>query len=193
MSDEERARELAERKARKSPWHSPPHLKYQGFVSFIFTAACYEHAPIIGKTEERLAKCEKELLNICNKCEVKLYAWCVLPNHYHLLLRTDNIDEFKKQIGLFHGHSARRWNQEDNQPGRKVWFNFFERNMKSRRHLLASLNYVNHNPVHHRYVRFWQDWAFSSANVYLQSAGHEKAVQRWQKYPLFDYGKGWDE
>jgi putative transposase len=128
MSDEERIQVLAERKSRRLPWHSPPHLEFTGFVTFIITAACYEHKNIIGKNPARMAEFEIKLLNACENIDSKIFAWCILPNHYHLLVRTDNIKQLRKEIGRLHGRSARFWNQEDNASGRQVWFNFFDRN-----------------------------------------------------------------
>lgn len=192
MTEQERGKVLTERKARRLPWHSPPHLKFEGFISFIITATCYEHAHIVGKHPERMADFEQEVLNTCQKSAAKIFAWCILPNHYHILIRTDNIDRLRKEIKNLHGRTARFWNQEDGLIGRKVWFNYFDRDMRSKRHFWASLNYVNHNAVHHGYVQKWQDWAFSSAGDYLEKVGHEKALKIWREYPILDYGKGWD-
>jgi putative transposase len=64
--------------------------------------------------------------------------------------------------------------------------------MKSDRHYWATLNYVHHNPVHHRYAERWQDWPFSSAAAYLEAVGHETAWRTWKAYPILDYGKEWD-
>lgn len=193
LSEEERAEVLRIRKGRKLPWHSPPHIEYEGFVSCIFSAACYEHKHIIGKSYERLAECERTLIEICEDTETKLSAWCILPNHYHLLIRTEKIKEFKLQIKLFHGRTARQFNLEDNQTGRKVWCNFFDRRIKSNGHFWASLNYINHNPVKHRYVAAWQDWIFSSAANYLENVGIDEAAELWREYPILDYGNGWDD
>jgi putative transposase len=192
LTEQERVRVLAERKARKLPWHSPPHLEFGGFVTFIITAACYEHAHIIGKDYGRMAECEHELLNACRKVEAKVFAWCILPNHYHLLVRTDNIKQLRKEIGTMHGRTARFWNQADNLQGRQVWFNFFDREMKSERHFWASLNYIHHNPVKHGYAERWQDWLFSSANNFLENEGREKASHIWKEYPILNYGEKWD-
>ncbi len=192
MTDEERAEVLRLRKGRKLPWHSPPRVKYSGFVSIIFTASCYEHFPIIGVSPERMRECEEELFEICQKTTSKLYAWCILPNHYHLLFRTEKLEELKAKVGKFHGRTARSWNLEDNRIGRKVWCNFFDRKIKSKRHLWASINYIHNNPVHHGYTNKWQDWAFSSANSYLESVGREEAIRIWKEYPVLDYGKDWD-
>ena len=193
MNDEEQSETLRVRKGRKLPWHSPPRVKYEGFVSCIFTATCYEHAPVIGKSLERLAECERKIIEICEQTETKLSAWCILPNHYHLLIRTEKFEEFKGEIKLFHGRTARQFNLEDTQTGRSVWCNFFDRRIKSNRHFWASLNYINHNPVKHGYVQNWQDWIFSSATTYLENVGKEKAVEIWREYPILDYGKDWDD
>ena len=64
--------------------------------------------------------------------------------------------------------------------------------MKSERHFWATLNYVHHNPVHHRYVAHWQDWPFSSAADYLESSGRAAAARVWRDFPVLDYGKDWD-
>jgi putative transposase len=192
MSQDERAKVLKERKARKIPWHSPPHRQYAENIRFIVTAACYEHKQIIGKAPERMAECETELINICGEFGVELFAWCLLPNHYHLLIQTDKISAFQTRLGKFHGSSSYRWNGEDKARGRTVWYRSFERPMKSERHYWASLNYIHHNAVKHGYVTHWQDWPFSSAIAYLEKVGKEKAIEIWREYPIRDYGKDWD-
>lgn len=192
LTEEQRKDALRERKGRGLPWHSPPHLDFAGPVTFIITAACFEHTGIIGKTPDRMADCEQRLIEACEKVEAQVFAWCILPNHYHLLVRTDKIKELRREIGYFHGLTARIWNIEDDAAGRQVWFNFFDRDMKSERHYWASLNYVHHNAVHHGYAGRWQDWPYSSAGRFLEDAGRENAARIWNEYPILDYGKDWD-
>lgn len=189
MSDENKARLLKERKARKLPWHSPPHLEYEGDRQFIVTAACYEHRLVIGKSADRMAESESSVFDVCEEFAAKLYAWCVLPNHYHTLIRTDKIKEFQKGLGKFHGRSSYRWNGEDEQRGRKVWYRSFERPMKSDRHFFASLNYIHNNAVKHGYVSNWQDWPFSSARQFLDDVGRERALEIWREYPVWIMGR----
>jgi len=76
--------------------------------------------------------------------------------------------------------------------GRKVWFSCAETGMKSDPHFWATLNYVHHNPVHHGYVRHWQDWPFSSGAAFLDKVGRGEAQELWKEYPIGNYGKGWD-
>ena len=192
MTDDERAQALEVRRARHLPWHSPPHLDLQGTRQYLISAACYEHHHFIGRNIDRMTDCEESLLEISRKFCLAIYAWCLLPNHYHLQIRTDHIENVRHELGQFHGRSSHQWNGEDTTRGRKVWHNCFERPMKSDRHFWATLNYIHHNPVHHGYVKQWQDWPWSSAAEFLEQVGRNQAVEIWERYPIRDYGKKWD-
>ena len=189
---EQHRRELLEfRRFNGRPWHSPAHRVSQN-GRYLLTAACYEHRRFIGRTLERLADFSERLLKTLEAQSEEIYAWCILPNHYHALVFTRKLPEMLHEVGLLHGRTAFEWNGEDGERGRKVWFNCVETGMKSDRHFWATLNYVHHNPVHHGYVRQWQEWPFSSGESFLTGFGRERAAEIWKAYPLHDYGKDWD-
>ncbi len=192
LTDVQKQEALELRQSRHLPWHSPPHLDFEGARQYLISSACYEHKPIIGTSSERMTECESSVIQVCEEFCSHIYAWCILPNHYHVLIKTDRIKDLRFGLGQFHGRSSFEWNGEDNRRGRKVWHNWFDRRMKSERHFLATLNYVHHNPVHHGYVEHWQDWPWSSAREYLEQVGHERAKTIWQEYPILDYGSKWD-
>ena len=192
MTDEERKQTLALRHSRKLPWHSPPHFDFEGTNCYLISAACYEHSHVIGRNAERITECEDETLKIYREFCRSLYAWCILPNHYHGLLKTQRVKALPHALGQFHGRSSCKWNAEDDKRGRKVWYNCFERRIKSERHFWATLNYVHHNPVYHGYVDRWQDWPWLSATEFLLQTGRTRALELWVMYPILDYGKKWD-
>jgi putative transposase len=192
MTAEDRAHALDARRARQLPWHSPPHLDLEGTHQYLISAACYEHAQVMGKSTDRMTECEESLWKACHEFSLTTHAWCVLPNHYHVLVTTEQIEELRRGLGRFHGRSSHAWNGEDSARGRKVSYNCFERPMKSRRHFLATVNYIHHNPVHHGYVQTWQDWPWSSAKEFLERVGRAQALEIWKQYPIMDYGKKWD-
>ena len=192
MTPEQKAEAVEYRRLHEHPLHSPPHLQFHGQRQFFITGTCYEHQHHIGLNHERLTTFEADLLAACEKFAVSTYAWCVLMNHYHVLLRTDNIEALRHQLGLLHGRSSYNWNGEETKRGRQVWFNCFDRVIKSHRHFWASVNYIHHNPVHHGYVGHWQDWPWSSATRFLEHVGRERALQIWREFPILDYGKKWD-
>ncbi|MEK6280500.1 MAG: hypothetical protein AABN95_09130 [Acidobacteriota bacterium] len=192
MTAEKQLEAVEYRRLHEHPLHSPPHFDYVGQRQFFITASCYEHQHYIGFRQERMTNFEVDLLTTCEKFAATTYAWCVLPNHYHVLVRTDSIEALRHQLGLLHGRSSYNWNGEEDRRGRQVWFNCVDRVIKSHRHFWATVNYIHHNPVKHGYVDSWQDWLWSSAAPFLERVGRERALQIWREFPILDYGKKWD-
>jgi putative transposase len=191
MTAVQKAEAVEYRRLQEHPLYSPPHWQFVGQRQFMISATCYEHKHFIGTSHERMTNFENDLLSACGKFATNIYAWCVLPNHYHLLVRTENIKALRHELGLLHGRSSFNWNGDENRRGRRVWFNCFDRDIKSHRHFWASVNYIHHNPVHHGYFDSWQDWLWSSAAEFLERVGRERAVQIWHEFPILDYGKKW--
>ncbi len=193
LTPEQRKELLAWRVEQERPWHSPPHRPNFGHKRFHITAACFEHKDLIGFSPERMDSFSYELLAVLSEKSENLFAWCVLPNHYHALVETSDILGVIRELGKLHGRTAYHWNGEDQQRGRKVFFRAAERAMRTERHYFATLNYVHHNPVHHGYADKWIDWRWSSATQYLEQMGSAEAKQIWLNYPIADYGRGWDD
>jgi putative transposase len=134
-----------------------------------------------------------ELLAVLNGCANQTFAWCILPNHYHALVEASDIKLLVHQLGLLHGRTSFDWNTEEESRGRKIFYRAVDRAMRSDRHYWATVNYVHHNPVRHRYVERWTDWPWSSAAQYLAQTGLDEATRVWREYPVRDYGKDWDK
>jgi putative transposase len=191
LTPEQRVELVQERLKRGYPPHSPPHpVRDQEF--YLLTATCYEHRPIIRTPERRRQVLDSLFeLFITNGMEVR--AWAVLLNHYHLLV---HVSEFALLGGIFratHGPTSRQWNMEDTALGRKVWYHFTDRAIRSERHYYTTLNYIHYNPIKHRLVKSPYDWQESSVHWYLEHQGREWLRDVWRCYPVRDYGCGWDD
>jgi putative transposase len=191
MTPEQRESTLEERKRHTRPWHGPPHYASESSL-YLLSAACYEHQPIIGVSGQRMAEFESELLKTTTERARTVFAWIVLPNHYHLLVDSLDILALLEMHGHLHGRTSFRWNGEDARRGRQVWHRTAETAMKSERHFWASLNYVLHNAVRHGYVERWKDWPYGNAAEYLEDVGRDPAERRWREYPIQEYGDPWD-
>jgi len=189
-SPEKRASALRERQLHGFPRHKPPHVADPDSWRLI-TAACFEHRHILDGPE-RLTWFEKQLLAHVAEHNIPCAAWVVLPNHYHLIARILDIDEFVKNLGRLHGRTSFVMNREDGARKRKVWHRCADRIIRNEDHYLVTLNYIHNNPVKHGYVEKWTDWPWSSFHWYLKKHGRDKMVQVWRDYPLLDYGKTWD-
>ena len=193
MTAEEREAALRERQQRKLPHHSPPHFAGEAPRLYHLTAACYEHRAIVGFSPERMADFEAALVETLRAEGRELAAWCVLPNHWHALVRTGDLRGTTKAVGQLHGRTSHAWNGEEGCRGRVCWHRCADRAMRSDAHVYATINYIHHNPVHHGYAKRGQDWLFSSAAEYLELVGKEEAERQWEAYPVLEYGAGWDE
>ncbi len=192
LTAKQREEVLQDRADRGRPRHSIPHITSDTTTYYMITAACFEHRPVIGHSPNRMATFESELVELLNAHCAKVFAWNVLPNHYHVLVDTLDVKSLLKALGQLHGRTSFYWNGDENRRGRQVWCNAAETAMKSEGHFYASLNYVLNNAVHHGYVTKWTEWPYCNAEQYIEDMGREKASRIWTSYPLYDYGKDWD-
>jgi putative transposase len=192
LTPEMRRETIRFRELRAMPLHSPPHSRTPGWNCYHLAAANYEHREIIGKDPARMARFTQRLCNTLHIHASHIFAWCVLPNHWHALVGTDKLKELMLEIGRLHGSSSHQWNKEENKQGRQCWHCCSDRRIRTDAHFYATRNYIHHNPVKHRYAEKWDQWPFSSANQYLQHVGRKKAAELWRNYPLHNMGKSWD-
>ena len=191
MTEAEKEMVRKARREKRYPWHSPPH-QIGDMLYYHVTAACYEHKHYIGYSADRLASFSEILVRTFTQAQADIYAWCVLPNHYHVLVKVDDFAQLIKETGRMHGRTAFYWNREEKRRGRKVWCNCYDRYIRGERHFWATMNYIHHNPVHHNYVAKWQDWPFSSAIEFMEAFDMAQISRIWNTYPILNYGKGWD-
>lgn len=191
LTPEQRKRLIEDRKALGQPPHSPPHpIQDQSF--YLLSAACYEHRPHMRESVRRTQLLESLFIEFSARGN-EILAWVMLSNHYHLLVHVTAFEELGSTFRQVHGSISRQWNLEDRQLGRKVWYRFSDRAIRSERHHFTTLNYIHFNPVKHGYVESPYDWAESSVHWYFEHHGREWLRSLWITYPLRDYGKGWDD
>jgi putative transposase len=182
---------LRHRRRHQLPLHEPPHFVSGTATTYLLTAATFEHQPILH-TAARRHCFESALLAAVEALRAAaVHAWVILPNHYHLLA-TVELSEFARRIARLHNGTATEWNREDDRAGRKVWFRFADRVIRNEAHYWATVNYIHANPVRHRHAQRADHWRWSSLGEYLTVHGREALRQLWERYPVDDYGRGWD-
>jgi putative transposase len=216
ITPEEREDVLRQRRERGYPLHAPPHpFRQAGY--YLITAANFEHAPIM-RAPERRTEFESRLLEAMNDIRADAVGWVILPNHYHILVGVESLDQVSAALKQLHGSTSREWNLADGQTGkRRVWYKFSDRRIRSndrshdlRRyrgsdrsddlsrdyneaHFYRALNYIHYNPVKHGYVTDPYDWPWLSLSNYLEAHGREWLREKWKTCPPGDFGKGWDD
>jgi putative transposase len=103
---------------------------------------------------------------------VEVWAYCLMPNHVHLVLTPSDQTGLGRAVGEAH----RRYTNFINARGRWAGHLFqsrFASVAMDEGHLIAAVRYVSLNPVRARLVRKAEDWAWSSVRAHLAGADDE--------------------
>ncbi len=118
--------------------------------------ACYLSRPDIA------LMVEDALLHF-NGQRYRLLAWCIMPNHVHVLIETLPDWQLSGIIHSWKSFTAKEANRLLNRKG-VFWFHdYFDRFIRNEAHLRRSIEYIENNPVKARLCNTPQDWRFSSA------------------------------
>ena len=103
----------------------------------------------------------------CIKYHVEAWAYCLMPNHVHLILVPETKDALKLAVGETHRRYTRRINFREGWRGH-LWQGRFASFIMDERYLLACTKYVELNPVRAGLVKRPQDWPWSSARSHIK-------------------------
>jgi putative transposase len=103
----------------------------------------------------------------CRKQGVAVWAYCLMPNHIHLILVPDRAEALGRALGETH----RRYSAVVNARLRVTGHLFqsrFGSAVMDEEHLMAAARYVGLNPVRARLVARAEDWRWSSVKAHLE-------------------------
>ncbi len=103
----------------------------------------------------------------CRGAGVAVWAYCLMPNHVHLILVPSDEDGLRAALGEAHRRYTRRVNVREGWRG-YLWQGRFASFVMDERHLLAAARYVELNPVRARLVKTARQWRWSSARAHLK-------------------------
>ena len=150
--------------------HSPVH-RLDGGGAYMITAATYEKLPIF-RSRKRLAYLCEALLRLAAASLWRLQAWAVFPNHYHFIaIAPEGGKTLSTFVARLHRATATEINREDQSPGRRVWFQYWDSHLTFTKSYLARLNYVHTNAVRHGLVRRPEQYEWCSAGWFEREAG----------------------
>jgi len=91
-----------------------------------------------------------------------------LHNHYHAVIQSpEKAETLSKFTASYHKYTARRWNDEENLNGRKVWWNYWDTCIRSEYDYHNRLRYVFWNPVKHGLTESPEEYLFSNYKSFL--------------------------
>lgn len=104
------------------------------------------------------------------RSDVKLWAYCLMPNHVHAVVVPADQGGLAVAFGQVHSAYARRVNEQHDWRGH-LWQERFYSVVMDESHTLAAMRYVEMNPVRANLCDTPDQWPWSSARAHLGTPG----------------------
>ena len=108
----------------------------------------------------------------CAKSSVEVWAYCLMPNHVHLILTPSDTEGLARALGDTHRRYTTFVNARARWSGHLFQSRYGSVAMDEA-HLIAAVRYVSLNPVRARLVAQASDWPWSSVRAHLARADDE--------------------
>ena len=122
----------------------------------------------------------------CRAAGVAVWAYCLMPNHVHLILVPKDADGLRAALGEAHRRYTRHVNFREGWRG-YLWQGRFASVPMDETYLMACARYVELNPLRAKLVRRAADWRWSSARAHL--AGRDDGLAT--AAPLLELAPDW--
>jgi putative transposase len=126
------------------------------------------------------------LVEWCGRCGVRIWSYCLMPNHVHLIVVPSSADGLCRGIGEAHRRYTRRVNFREGWRGH-LWQGRFASFVLDDPHLVTATRYVERNPLRARLVHRAEDWPWSSAAAHVLGGRDAVAEGQW----LAELTAGW--
>ena len=124
----------------------------------------------------------------CDASGVEVWAYCLMPNHVHLLAVPESEDSLARGIGEAHRRYTRHINFKKGWKG-YLWQGRFASFPMDEDYLLAACRYVELNPVRAKLCERPEDYCWSSAKAHL--VGKDDVLVKVK--PMLDRVSDWSE
>jgi putative transposase len=124
----------------------------------------------------------------CLSSGVEIWAYCLMPNHVHLIAMPNSKEGLAHGVGEAHRRYTRYINFKKSWKG-YLWQGRFASFPMDEDYLLASVRYVELNPLRAKLVKKAEDYRWSSARAHLE--GRDDSLVKVE--PMLDRVDNWAE
>ncbi len=115
----------------------------------------------------------EQMAEWCGRCNVDVWAYCLMPNHVHLIAVPNSEEGLRRAVGEAHRRYTRRVNFREGWRGH-LWQGRFSSFPMDEKYLLAATRYVECNSVRAGLCGRPQEYIWSSAAAH--SSGRNDAL-----------------
>ena len=117
---------------------------------------------LIFRDELDYAEFAAQLSRVEETCGWAVHAYCLMPNHYHLIVEATQAD-LSRGMHRLNGHYARRFNERYDRTGHLFQNRYSSYVIDDERHFERALAYVQDNPVRAGLCEQLEDWPWTYA------------------------------
>ena len=146
----------------------------------------------IFKTNGDYEAFEQVLAEAKNRIGIDILAYCIMPNHWHLVLRTLANNTLSAFMGWLTMTHTQRWHAFHNTAGTGHLYQgrFKSFPVEQDDYFIQLVRYVERNPLRAKLVKTSQDWQWSSLWRREQGTSEQKQLlTEWPIPPSSDYLK----
>ncbi|MBN2342040.1 MAG: transposase, partial [Deltaproteobacteria bacterium] len=135
-----------------------------GHVFFITVATSYKKHPWFSRYWELASEAAELLQTVSRNRSTELFAWCIMPDHCHFVLRDDDVIAFVRQFKGKLTPVARAFDKS-----RSLWQrSFHDHALRNTESVLEAAGYVWENPVRAGLVEFPEEYSLSGSLTWPQ-------------------------
>ncbi len=120
------------------------------------------------------------------------YAWCLMKNHFHFLIRIKEVEEIKAEKKIMPSQSfsnlfnayTKAFNKKYNRHGALFERAFRRKSIENENYFQNGIAYIHNNPVHHNICEHPINYAWSSYITCL--SGKPTKLKRKEVIEIFD-------
>lgn len=102
--------------------------------------------------------------------QIEIVAYCIMNNHAHMLIYTNEIEEMSKFMHIVNTSYAQYYNHmENNRVGYVFRSRYLSEPICDKRYLIKCIQYIHLNPVKAHMVNKCADYKYSTYNQYLKN------------------------
>ena len=98
-----------------------------------------------------------------------IIAYCLMPNHYHFLLRQETDEPLSKFIGVLFNAYVQALNLQQGRTGTLFEGRFKQKWVDKWEYLIVLCRYIHLNPVRAKLVARPEDWSYSNYREWIES------------------------
>lgn len=162
-----------------------PRIKRINIGGYVYHVLNRANARVqIFDNDEDYKLFENILEEAIEKFDVKILAYCIMPNHFHLVLYPENEGNLSIFMGWITNTHTRRWHTQKGTVGQG---HLYQGRYKSficqdDHHFLTLVKYVEQNALKAKLVKKAQDWKWSS--LWRRENGTKKQKKLLSSWPI---------